>query len=858
MKGNLKRFFSAALSVLVVLSAIGGLSSFADEDPVYAPVSDTALENWEPADNPAFDNNAEITKRVIARPDSDIWDIELTVETLENITVQPIEVALVLDASGSMNYDVDGNTNPPAGTTTRLDILKEAAKDLIDKLYDAGPGVVSVSITKFNESAGSVQTMISLTDDSVVSAVKGKIDAMGTASWTNIAAGIDAGADTFVNNELPHSLIVLSDGEANRGGSDPAQAAIDAATTAKGEDIEVFAVGLCTNEAANDTLRSCASSGAGHFAMANNADDLNIAFQTIAANIMAMVYDTIGTGFDVPTVGDVTVLIDDVEDTTGTASIAGRQMMWTPAGPLEAGTKVVITYPVKLAAIPDPGDSVTGDGVFNDVDTNESARLHYSVGDGQPTDLNFPKPTVRFETGNVTVRVMVPKLDEWWNPVTDPDSGEIVYEQLKEETAGPVITDFLADGSYLSDDHITGVLPAYASFSSDDYMYEYTLDSIDIANEGMIGASGDALTEEDLKLASVYDGDSVDVGLPTGESELIYYYNVTPVPYTLRVSKGFTLSGVARTVPVGAKFDFFLVRVPVETALIPMLVTPVDPDDLTAAYIRANGEVVGRGSYTTDGNEVVGDGYMTYLTLRADLGASDPSDWPREVLESEVPAEYRYFLFEKNSPVPTNWKLDNTIMELVYGDDGPVWLDFETGEDARSILIDSEVETPLFVNNYTRTEGGTDPDSYRYKVVHEYYLVNADNTKTLEHSESKNYDTSATSVSPRSVAKEPVWNGRTYSFDTLSPDVDNASTTGNNLVITLTYTRTTSGGGDDGGTVITDNEPPLAPPPVVEVDIPQTPVPQTGVNSLGLFAALGMAAVGIVLSKRAINKKKAK
>ncbi|NBB84205.1 MAG: hypothetical protein GVY28_12475, partial [Alphaproteobacteria bacterium] len=92
---------------------------------------------------------AELTMQTIAVPGDPTWNVGASSAAIESIT--DIEIALVLDNSGSMGWDKDSSSGDG---NYRLNLLKPAAKDFVDAVSRPKnsnlPGSVSVSIVPFS------------------------------------------------------------------------------------------------------------------------------------------------------------------------------------------------------------------------------------------------------------------------------------------------------------------------------------------------------------------------------------------------------------------------------------------------------------------------------------------------------------------------------------------------------------------------------------------------------------------------------------------------------------------------------------------------------------------------------------
>ncbi len=133
---------------------------------------------------------------------------------------EALKILKVLDRSGSMN-----NSSGVAGAT-RLDLLKQAACDLVDSV-DVGS---SLGIVSFNESADIdfPMTVIEVPDadpetflgQEIVAdmraEMRNKIHALTPGGWTSIRSGIEAAWEMLKSEKDPRAIIVLTDGMENQ------------------------------------------------------------------------------------------------------------------------------------------------------------------------------------------------------------------------------------------------------------------------------------------------------------------------------------------------------------------------------------------------------------------------------------------------------------------------------------------------------------------------------------------------------------------------------------------------------------------------------------------------------------------
>lgn len=241
-----------------------------------------------------------------------------------------LDLALVLDVSGSMDFQ-------------GMNDLKDASRDLVDELPDS----VQVSIVTYSSGADRILDLTELDDDGRDD-VDDAIDALSHGGSTHIEAGTVYGAEEALNDDdfdvsigigdvtTPSGnaredarkvMVVMSDGVANRSyGSDPAQDAIDAASAAKDESIEVFSVAFDTGGTVDtDTLQAMASEPLDtHFFDTGEADELSDAFSEIGRVIsgekeifqgtLAELMGFLETGYGIPLDGNRETSYDEIDD----------------------------------------------------------------------------------------------------------------------------------------------------------------------------------------------------------------------------------------------------------------------------------------------------------------------------------------------------------------------------------------------------------------------------------------------------------------------------------------------------------------------------------------------------------------
>lgn len=96
-------------------------------------------------------------------------------------------IAMVLDVSGSMSWNMDGNT-PSWNEDSRIDILKEVAKDFVDELEHS-----SVSLVPFSRNANNPMSFKEVEDETGKAQLISDINSLNADGGTNTGDGLRRG-----------------------------------------------------------------------------------------------------------------------------------------------------------------------------------------------------------------------------------------------------------------------------------------------------------------------------------------------------------------------------------------------------------------------------------------------------------------------------------------------------------------------------------------------------------------------------------------------------------------------------------------------------------------------------------------
>ena len=183
----------------------------------------------------------------------------------------PVNLALVIDRSGSM-ADAD-----------KLSRVKEALLTLVAQLRESD----TLSLVVFDSEA---QVLMPARPVGDRAEARRLIRALETGSSTNIHAGLMLGYREALKHYKPgatNRVVLLTDGIANQGVTDPAQIARDSlGYNDRGVDLSTIGVGLDLNK---DLLRQLAKSGRGLFHFVADARDIEKVFLTEVQSLVAPV-----------------------------------------------------------------------------------------------------------------------------------------------------------------------------------------------------------------------------------------------------------------------------------------------------------------------------------------------------------------------------------------------------------------------------------------------------------------------------------------------------------------------------------------------------------------------------------------
>lgn len=202
-------------------------------------------------------------------------------ETSVSVCESPVDVALLIDRSGSMD---DDGTDPPEPLTS----VKAAAHLFIKQLAAED----RVSVISFDRNAQNhIATGLTFDKEEAERALDTIAITASSSSYTNIAGGLDEAVRVFdavgSREGTRRAIVLLTDGMPTAPGESDTAAAdtVQAATTARGLGLSVYAIGLGTS-VDRKFLESLVSDPASYRGVVQT-EDLNDIYTSLATEICA-------------------------------------------------------------------------------------------------------------------------------------------------------------------------------------------------------------------------------------------------------------------------------------------------------------------------------------------------------------------------------------------------------------------------------------------------------------------------------------------------------------------------------------------------------------------------------------------
>ena len=348
--------------------------------------------------------NPDITLTKTAVPvkgEDGVYEVTLTATTSQKVTPKPVEVVFVLDGSGSMGWCTE---NPPTGnlhfhnnggwcSKTRNDHSKSrwniAINAINQMVTNIGNDGVSYKYVLFQDQ-GWEWTDWKYHHKGYAITVNSYNEQSPDGS-TYLTEGVKKGITEFSENSgADKVMIIVADGESDDGY--PAEQA----TAFKNAGGKIYTVGFLFS---GDDFNNL-SSGNGYHFTADNADQINLAMNTITQNIAGLISDPMGENVTLLQDKGISVKLGD-QDTTAATVLNGNTIRWTKTDGF-SGT-VTMKYQVQVKESAKTGKVLS-------IPLNDNATFNY-VYNGASHSVAFPQPaaqaaalTVSYKVGDETVK----------------------------------------------------------------------------------------------------------------------------------------------------------------------------------------------------------------------------------------------------------------------------------------------------------------------------------------------------------------------------------------------------------------------------------------------------------------------
>ena len=238
-----KKFLALVLTLAMVLSLV--------------PVTALAVGKNSPVTEVSTDANSPVQIKKSVNKEGDMLTLEayLTNEVTQTVSAKPLDIVLVLDQSGSMAYDFDGETTSNY-SDTRQCAMKSAVVNFVDKVNEqySEKGDHRMAIVTFGSEASTLHDWTAV-DTTGAASLKDKVNTLPQepTGATNVGAGMEMAKGLM--NSVPASsntthqkvVIVFTDGVPTKKSDfsiNVANAAITASKDMKDAGAVVYTVGI--------------------------------------------------------------------------------------------------------------------------------------------------------------------------------------------------------------------------------------------------------------------------------------------------------------------------------------------------------------------------------------------------------------------------------------------------------------------------------------------------------------------------------------------------------------------------------------------------------------------------------------
>ena len=330
--------------------------------------------------------NADITLTKTAAPvegENGVYKVTLTATTSQEVKPKPVEVVFVLDGSGSMGWCTE---NPPTGLFHSHGSggwCSETWNDHSKSRWNIAINAINQMVTNIGEDGVTYKYVLFSNDaETVASYNKDKMP----VGATYLTKGVQKGIATFSKNSGADKVMIIVADWASSNNKYPT----DQATAFKNAGGKIYTVGFLFSGNKFNNL----SSGDGYHFTADNADQINLAMNTITQNIAGLISDPMGENVALLQDNGISVELDG-QNTTAATVLNGNTIRWTKTDGF-SGT-VTMKYKVQVKKSAESGKLLS-------IPLNDNATFNY-VHNGASHSVAFPQPAAQAAALTVSYKV---------------------------------------------------------------------------------------------------------------------------------------------------------------------------------------------------------------------------------------------------------------------------------------------------------------------------------------------------------------------------------------------------------------------------------------------------------------------
>lgn len=222
---------------------------------LYTSGTVNAVDSTNPSVSGGIENENVVTNKTAEYISDGKYKIRLEAYAKGKVqtgVTKDLDIVLVLDQSGSMAYNFDGESTSDI-SSRRQYAMKQAVNNFIDNVYENSTGLTSetrVGVVTFGYNSSVLNNLVSIKNDYYYRQLKDKIDGLPNKpeGATNVAAGMNSAQDMLSSsNGREKVVIVFTDGVPTTSSDfsiDVANNAIAIAKSMKDSGTKIYSIGI--------------------------------------------------------------------------------------------------------------------------------------------------------------------------------------------------------------------------------------------------------------------------------------------------------------------------------------------------------------------------------------------------------------------------------------------------------------------------------------------------------------------------------------------------------------------------------------------------------------------------------------